>query len=74
MVEAGVGVAILPGSAARRHALTMAIDTVPLSDDWSLREMQICMRSLQALPAFARDLVDLLVADADRARGCTVVG
>jgi DNA-binding transcriptional LysR family regulator len=68
MVEAGVGVAILPGSAAWRHAQAMAIDTVALSDDWSLREMQICMRSLQALPAFARDLVDLLVADADRAR------
>ena len=67
MVEAGVGVSILPGSAARRHAQSMAIDTVALSDDWSLREMQICMRSLQALPAFARDLVDLLVADADAA-------
>jgi DNA-binding transcriptional LysR family regulator len=67
MVEAGVGVSILPGSAARRHAQTMAIDTVALSDDWSLREMQICLRSLQALPAFARDLVDLLVADARNA-------
>ncbi len=74
MVEAGVGVSILPGSAARRHAQTMAIDTVALSDDWSLREMQICMRSLQALPQFARDLVDLLVADADSARGCAVAG
>lgn len=67
MVEAGVGVSILPGSAAQRHAQAMAIDTVPLSDEWSLREMQICLRSLQALPAFARDLVDLLVADADNA-------
>jgi DNA-binding transcriptional LysR family regulator len=71
MVEAGVGVSILPGSAARRHAMAMAIDTVALSDDWSLREMQICMRSLQALPAFARDLVDLLVADAESARCAT---
>ncbi len=70
MVEAGVGVSILPGSAARRHAQGMAIDTVALSDDWSLREMQICMRNLQALPPFARDLVDLLVADAEAAR-CT---
>jgi DNA-binding transcriptional LysR family regulator len=67
MVEAGVGVSILPSSAARRHALSMAIDTVPLSDAWALREMQICMRNLQALPAFARDLVDLLVADAESA-------
>ena len=74
MVEAGVGVSILPGSAARRHAQTMAIDTVALADDWSLREMQICMRSLQALPQFARDLVDLLVADADNARACAVAG
>ena len=64
MVEAGVGVAILPGSAARRHAQAMAIDTVALSDDWSLREMQICMRSLQALPSFAQELVQLLVDDA----------
>jgi DNA-binding transcriptional LysR family regulator len=69
MVEAGVGVSILPGSAARRHAQLMAIDTVALSDAWSLREMQICMRNLQALPAFARDLVDLLVADAEAAAG-----
>ncbi len=67
MVEAGVGVSILPGSAARRHALVMAIDTVPLADDWALRRMQVCVRSLAALPLFARDLVDLLVADAQAA-------
>jgi DNA-binding transcriptional LysR family regulator len=69
MVEAGVGVAILPESAARRHAQTMAITTVPLSDDWALRRMQIVVRELAALPAFARDLVDLLVADAQSAGG-----
>lgn len=64
MIEATVGVAILPESAARRHAQTMAIAIVPLSDAWAIREMQICVRSLEALPAFARELVDLLVADA----------
>ena len=67
MVEAGVGVAILPESAARRHAQTMAIAIVPLSDDWAVREMKICVRSLDVLPAFARELVDLLVDDARRA-------
>ncbi len=67
MVEALVGVAILPGSAARRHALAMAIDTVALSDDWALRRMQVCVRNLAALPLFARDLVDLLVADVQAA-------
>lgn len=64
MVEANVGVAILPESAARRHAQTMAIAIVPLSDPWAVREMKICVRSLEALPTFARELVDLLVGDA----------
>jgi len=64
MVEAAVGVAILPGSAARRHAQTMAIAIVPLADPWAERAMQICVRSLDALPAYARELVELLAADA----------
>jgi DNA-binding transcriptional LysR family regulator len=64
MIEATVGVAILPESAARRHAQVMAIAIVPLADPWAIRSMQICVRSLGALPLFARDLVDLLVADA----------
>ena len=64
MIEANVGVGILPESAARRHALAMAISIVPLNDDWALREGHICVRSLEALPAFARELVDLLVEDA----------
>lgn len=64
MVEAEVGVGILPESAARRRAQTMAIRLVPLRDDWALRAMQICVRNLEALPPFARDLVELLQADA----------
>ena len=63
MIEATVGVGVLPESAARRHAQTMAIRIVPLRDEWSDRAMHICVRSLQALPAFARDLVALLVED-----------
>ncbi|MFM2120167.1 MAG: hypothetical protein RL722_1635, partial [Pseudomonadota bacterium] len=34
------------------------------NDDWALRAQQICVRSLASLPGFARDLVELLVADA----------
>ncbi len=64
MIEASVGIAILPESAARRHAQTMAIAIVPLSDSWAIRAMQICVRSLDGLPLFARELVDLLVLDA----------
>lgn len=64
MIEANVGVGIVPGSAARRHAQSMAIAIVPLADDWAPRQQYICVRQLDALPAFARDLVDLLVEDA----------
>ncbi|MDO9569743.1 MAG: LysR substrate-binding domain-containing protein [Hydrogenophaga sp.] len=67
MIETGVGIGILPESAARRHAQKMVIRIVPLSDPWSLRAMQICVRNLEALPQFARELVDLLVVDARQA-------
>jgi len=67
MVEAAVGVAILPESAAGRHAQTMVIAIVPLADAWAERALQICVRSFDALPAYARDLVDLLVEDARQA-------
>jgi len=67
MVEAGVGVGVVPESAARRHAQAMTIAIVPLRDAWSLREMHVCVRDLAALPVFAQDLVALLVADAAHA-------
>lgn len=64
MIEAGVGIGILPESAARRHSHTTAIAIVPLTDSWAAREMLICVRTIEALPGFARELVDLLVEDA----------
>jgi DNA-binding transcriptional LysR family regulator len=67
MIEAGVGVGVLPESAARRHARSMAIGLVPLSDPWAIRSMQICVRSLEELPHFARDLIELLSEDARQA-------
>jgi DNA-binding transcriptional LysR family regulator len=67
MIEATVGIGVMPESAARRHAQTMAITIVPLQDEWSLRAMTICVRRLDALPVFARDLVDLLAQDARNA-------
>ena len=67
LIEANVGVGILPESAARRHAQAMTIRIVPLRDDWSLRNLCICVRQLDALPNFARDLVELLVQDAKQA-------
>jgi DNA-binding transcriptional LysR family regulator len=65
MVEAGVGIGIVPQSAAERAARTMALVVVPLSDAWAKRDLVICMRSLAALPAPARRLAEHLAAHAD---------
>ena len=67
LVEAGVGVGLLPLSAAQRHAQSMTIKVVTLNDEWALRKLYIVVRSFDLLPAFARELVDLLVADAREA-------
>ncbi len=69
MIEAGVGIGVMPESAARRHAAALEIEIVALADAWSLRQMHVCVRSLDTLPQFARDLVELLVEDAARSPG-----
>ncbi|MCE2870288.1 MAG: LysR substrate-binding domain-containing protein [Oxalobacteraceae bacterium] len=62
MIESGVGIGVVPFSSASRHAKTMNICMVELTDEWAIRKMQVCVRNVQALPAFARELVELLVA------------
>jgi DNA-binding transcriptional LysR family regulator len=64
LVEANVGIGILPESAARRQAKASDIHLVRLTDKWALRDLKICVRSLELLPSFARDLVGLIIEDA----------
>ena len=61
MVECGVGVGIVPQTTAHRAAKTMALGVVALTDDWALRELRICVRSLAELRPFARELVESLI-------------
>jgi DNA-binding transcriptional LysR family regulator len=68
LVEANVGIGILPESAARRQAKTSDIHLVHLNDKWALRDLKICLRSLDLLPSFARDLVALIIEDAKAAK------
>jgi DNA-binding transcriptional LysR family regulator len=63
MIEANVGVGIMPAATADRYARTMALSIVPLNDDWAERHLQICVADRQALPMFARKLLDLLIED-----------
>ena len=65
MIEAGVARgACCPESAASRHAQSMDIAIDAAGRRLSVREMQICVRSLEALPSFAQELVQMLVDDA----------
>ncbi|MGB6535995.1 MAG: LysR family transcriptional regulator [Xanthobacteraceae bacterium] len=60
MVECKVGIGIVPETTARRVQKTMAIAVVPLTDPWAVRELTICVRSMEELPLYARQLVEHL--------------
>jgi DNA-binding transcriptional LysR family regulator len=66
MVEEGVGVAVVPETAARRCAQSMAITMVRLSDAWSLRQLTLCVRRGDALSPQAQQLVAHLTRDSAR--------
>lgn len=58
MVGGGVGIAIVPESAARRNVRPMKLAQIELADAWRVRERYVLVRDREALPAYARDLVD----------------
>jgi DNA-binding transcriptional LysR family regulator len=67
MIEAGVGIGVVPELAAQRYAQRLNIRLVRLSDDWAERKLHICVRQLAQLPSFARELVAMLTEDATHA-------
>jgi DNA-binding transcriptional LysR family regulator len=67
MIEAGVGVGVVPERVAARYSQSMKIKTIQLADSWAERQLYICVRELVALPSFARTLVDMMQADARHA-------
>ena len=62
MIGAGVGVGIVPESAAQRNRESMDLALVELTDPWSVRERYILVRDREKLPAFARSLIETLCA------------
>ena len=64
MVEAGLGVAILPAAVAVPYAGLLRIETRPLLDDWAERKLVLCTRDPATLSAAARVLVRHLAGDA----------
>jgi DNA-binding transcriptional LysR family regulator len=60
MIQAGLGIGILPEAAARSFAAPMGLRVVHLSDSWATRKMFACARQYASLPAPAKLLVDHL--------------
>ena len=64
MVQAGLGIGVLPEAAVKSFAEPMGLRVVSLTDAWATRRMFVCVRQRKSLPAPARLLVEHLVGKA----------
>jgi DNA-binding transcriptional LysR family regulator len=64
LVSRGAGIALMPLSAAERHARALGIRIVPLADDFADLALRLCVRGLDELPAATRRLVGSLLGSA----------
>ncbi|MFZ3008086.1 MAG: LysR substrate-binding domain-containing protein [Phenylobacterium sp.] len=62
LVEAGVGVGVVPQSTAARVAQATPLSVIELEDDWAVRDLTLCVRRFADLRPYARDLVTSLRA------------
>ncbi|NAT15681.1 LysR family transcriptional regulator [Pseudomonas syringae pv. actinidifoliorum] len=60
MVEADVGISVLPESTSLRHSKTMELAVLPLAESWAVRERSILVRELEALPGCMKKLVEAI--------------
>ncbi|MCY1276873.1 HTH-type transcriptional regulator GltC [compost metagenome] len=60
MIESGVGIGVIPESAARRHSRTMKLATIALDEPWAVRERSMLVRDIEALPSCVRALIETL--------------
>nr|WP_311527003.1 LysR family transcriptional regulator [uncultured Ralstonia sp.] len=61
LVQAGMGVGVLPEIAASNFAKDMGLRLISLTDAWAERRMFVCVRDFAALPAIGRRLVEHLI-------------
>jgi DNA-binding transcriptional LysR family regulator len=66
MIEAGLGVGILPDKATQLHVQSMRIEAVPINAGWAERNLNLCIRNYNSLPVIARQMVDHLSTSSSR--------
>lgn len=69
MVETGVGIGIVPQTAASRYGLTMSLRSVLIDEPWAERELYLCVRNKLHLPRYASKLLDHLLQYAEGYNG-----
>ena len=67
MIQAGLGIGVLPEAAAAAFAPSMGLRLIGLTDAWATRKMYVCIRQYASLPAPARQLVDHLASQTAKA-------
>ena len=63
MVEAGLGLGLLPRRIAEAHAKALDIRIIELDEAWAHRQIHVCIRSYDSLSVTARGLVDQMVGE-----------
>ncbi len=63
IIEANVAIGIVPESSVLRYKKSMRIRHARLSDDWSVRNLSICVKCRDSLPAAGRDLIGMMLDD-----------
>lgn len=61
LVQAGMGIGVLPEAAALDSAPGMGLRLVRLTDEWADRLSYVCVRDFESLPMIGRRLVEQLI-------------
>lgn len=73
MIQAGLGIGVLPEAAVHSFAGAMGLRVISLTDPWARRRMYVCIREYKSLQAPARALVDHLVSKSDLKKDKNVI-
>jgi DNA-binding transcriptional LysR family regulator len=60
VIEAGVGIGVVPESAAIRHSKTMNLKLLELADSWALRDRSVLVRDGETLSSSVQTLIHML--------------
>ena len=60
MVNAGLGVGVMPRGSAALYKGTLGIRAITLNEHWAHRHLKLCVRSEESLSSVARLLADHL--------------